>query len=204
MSNSLQGRYALISGGGSGIGKAIASRFVSEGAHVLICGRTISTLEETANEMNLLFHEVDVSNSDSIKDLADFIIKEGWGSLDILVNNAGIFKNNSVETCTEAEWDNVIDTNLKGTYLMSNAFIPMMSKGSSILNISSNLGLRALDNAAAYCAAKAGVVNLTRSMALDLAKRIRVNCICPGIVETPMVTNRVNNCLLYTSDAADE
>ena len=192
MSDSLQGRYALISGGGSGIGKAIASSFVSEGAHVLICGRTISTLEETANEMNLLFHEVDVSNSDSIKDLADFIIKEGWGSLDILVNNAGIFKNNSVETCTEAEWDNVIDTNLKGTYLMSNAFIPMMSKGSSILNISSNLGLRALDNAAAYCAAKAGVVNLTRSMALDLAKRIRVNCICPGIVETPMVTNRVN------------
>ena len=148
MSNSLQGRYALISGGGSGIGKAIASRFVSEGAHVLICGRTISTLEETANEMNLLFHEVDVSNSDSIKDLADFIIKEGWGSLDILVNNAGV-----------------------------NA---------------DNLSLRALDNAAAYCAAKAGVVNLTRSMALDLAKRIRVNCICPGIVETPMVTNRVN------------
>ena len=138
MSNSLQGRYALISGGGSGIGKAIASRFVSEGAHVLICGRTVSTLEKAASETNSLFCEVDVSNSDSIKDLADFIIKEGWGSLDILVNNAGIFKNNSVETCTEAEWDNVIDTNLKGTYLMSNAFIPMMSKGSSILNISSN------------------------------------------------------------------
>ena len=140
MTNSLQGRYALITGGGSGIGKAIASRFVNEGAHVLICGRTASTLEATANEINSLFCEVDVSNSDSIKDLADFIIKEGWGNLDILVNNAGIFKNNSVETCTEEEWDYVIGTNLKGTYLMSNAFIPMMSKGSSILNISSNLG----------------------------------------------------------------
>ena len=192
MTNSLQGRYALITGGGSGIGKAIASRFVKEGAHVLICGRTASTLEATAKEINSLFCEVDVSNSDSIKDLADFIIKEGWGNLDILVNNAGIFKNNSVETCTEEEWDYVIGTNLKGTYLMSNAFIPMMSKGSSILNISSNLGLRALDNAAAYCAAKAGVINLTRSMAIDLAERIRVNCICPGIVETPMVTDRID------------
>ena len=192
MTNSLQGRYALITGGGSGIGKAIASRFVKEGAHVLICGRTVSTLETTATEINSLFCEVDVSNSDSIKNLADFIIKEGWGNLDILVNNAGIFKNNSVETCTEEEWDYVIETNLKGTYLMSNAFIPMMSKGSSILNISSNLGLRALDNAAAYCAAKAGVINLTRSMAIDLAERIRVNCICPGIVETPMVTDRID------------
>ena len=192
MTNSLQGRYALITGGGSGIGKAIASRFVNEGAHVLICGRTASTLEATANEINSLFCEVDVSNSDSIKALADFIIKEGWGNLDILVNNAGVFKNNSVETCTEEEWDYVIGTNLKGTYLMSNAFIPMMSKGSSILNISSNLGLRALDNTAAYCTAKAGVINLTRSMAIDLAERIRVNCICPGIVETPMVTDRID------------
>ena len=74
MTNSLQGRYALITGGGSGIGKAIASRFVNEGAHVLICGRTASILEATANEINSLFCEVDVSNSDSIKDLADFII----------------------------------------------------------------------------------------------------------------------------------
>ena len=191
MTDSLKGRYALITGGGTGIGKAIAARFINEGANVLICGRTTSTLEKTSNEIHSLFYEVDVSDSHSIKNLADFVIKQGWGSLDILVNNAGVFKNNSVETCTEEEWDHIIGTNLKGTYLMSNAFIPMMSKGSSILNISSNLGLRAIGNSAAYCTAKAGVINLTRSMAIDLAGRIRVNCICPGIVETRMVTDRI-------------
>jgi len=108
---------------------------------------------------------------------------ESW----ILVNNAGLIRPGRITKTTEEDWDLQINVNLKGPYLMSNNFLPHMNNGGAILNISSTVGLRAMKGAAAYCASKGGVVNLTRAMALDLAGKIRVNCICPAVVDTPMV-----------------
>jgi NAD(P)-dependent dehydrogenase (short-subunit alcohol dehydrogenase family) len=111
--------------------------------------------------------------------------------LDILVNNAGLLRPGRITKTTEEDWDIQINVNLKGPFLMSNNFLPHMIRGSSILNIASTVGLRAMRGAAAYCASKGGVVNLTKAMALDLAGKIRVNCICPAVVDTPMVDARV-------------
>ena len=108
-----------------------------------------------------------------------------------MVNNAGIFLNGTVAATTEAEWDAVIDTNLKGPWLVSHTLLPLIPAGGNILNIASTLGLYSMPNAAAYCAAKGGVVNLTRAMALELAPDVRANCICPAVVETPMATDRI-------------
>ena len=122
--------------------------------------------------------------------MADWFFKE-HGKLDILINNAGLIRPGTIKSATEDDWDLQIDVNLKGPFLMSNAFLPHMNEGGSILNIASTVGLRAMRGAVAYCASKGGVVNLTRAMALDLAGKIRVNCICPAVVDTPMVSERL-------------
>jgi NAD(P)-dependent dehydrogenase (short-subunit alcohol dehydrogenase family) len=123
--------------------------------------------------------------------MADWFSKD-HGKLDILVNNAGLIRPGTIKSTTEEDWDLQIDVNLKGPFLMSNAFLPHMNEGSSILNIASTVGLRAMRGAVAYCASKGGVVNLTRAMALDLAGKIRVNCICPAVVDTPMIAERLS------------
>ena len=114
-----------------------------------------------------------------------------YENLDILVNNAGLIRPGKISDTTEDDWDLQINVNLKGPFLMSNKFLSQMETGGSILNISSTVGLRAMKGAVAYCASKGGVVNLTKAMALDLAGKIRVNCICPAVVDTPMVDERV-------------
>ena len=134
---------------------------------------------------------LDVSDSKAVRSMAAWFSKE-HGKLDILVNNAGLIRPGTIKSATEKDWDLQINVNLKGPFLMSNAFLPHMNEGSSILNIASTVGLRAMRGAAAYCASKGGVVNLTRAMALDLAGKIRVNCICPAVVDTPMIAERLS------------
>ena len=190
MSGLLDGKVAIVTGGSKGIGCSIAERFTNEGAKVIICSRTESELSEAATKIGCESYKLDVSDSKSVKLMAKWFSKK-HGKLDILVNNAGLLRPGKITKTTEEDWDLQINVNLKGPFLMSNNFLPHMNDGGSILNISSTVGLRAMRGAAAYCASKGGVVNLTRAMALDLAGKIRVNCICPAVVDTPMVDERV-------------
>ena len=190
MSGLLDGKVAIVTGGSKGIGYSIAERFLKEGAKVIICSRNKSELSKAAAKLGCDFHQLDVSDSSGVNSMSEWFSKE-HGKLDILVNNAGLIRPGRITKTTEEDWDLQINVNLKGPYLMSNNFLPHMNNGGAILNISSTVGLRAMKGAAAYCASKGGVVNLTRAMALDLAGKIRVNCICPAVVDTPMVNERV-------------
>ena len=190
MSGLLDGKIAIVTGGSKGIGYSIAERFTNEGAKVIICSRKKSELSEAAAKIGCESYQLDVSDSKGVKLMVEWFSKK-HGQLDILVNNAGLIRPGRISDTTEEDWDLQINVNLKGPFLMSNKFLPHMNEGSSILNISSTVGLRAMRGAAAYCASKGGVVNLTKAMALDLAGKIRVNCICPAVVDTPMVDERV-------------
>ena len=190
MSGLLDGKVAIVTGVSKGIGYSIAERFLKEGAKVIICNRNKSELSKAAAKLGCDFHQLDVSDSSGVNSMSEWFSKE-HGKLDILVNNAGLIRPGRITKTTEEDWDLQINVNLKGPYLMSNNFLPHMNNGGAILNISSTVGLRAMKGAAAYCASKGGVVNLTRAMALDLAGKIRVNCICPAVVDTPMVDERV-------------
>ena len=190
MSGLLDGKVAIVTGGSKGIGYSIAERFTKEGAKVIVCSRNETELLSAASEIVCEPYELDVSDSQGVELMAAWFSKK-HGKLDILVNNAGLIRPGRITKTTEEDWDLQINVNLKGPFLMSNKFLPHMNEGGSILNISSTVGLRAMRGAAAYCASKGGVVNLTKAMALDLAGKIRVNCICPAVVDTPMVDERV-------------
>ena len=192
MSGLLNGKVALVTGGSKGIGFSIAERFVKEGARVVICSRNESELSSAASNLECDYYSLDVSNSQEIKSMVSWISKK-YSNLDILVNSAGVVRYGNVVDASEEDWDFQISTNLTGTFLMCNKIVPIMNKGGSILNISSTLGLRAMKGAVAYCASKGGVVNLTKAIALDLADKIRVNCLCPAVVETPMVKKRIDS-----------
>ena len=202
MSGLLDGKVAIVTGGSKGIGFGIAERFCKEGAKVIICSRNDSELSKAASQLDCDSHQLDVSDSKAVRSMADWFSKE-HGELDILVNNAGLIRPGTIKSATEEDWDLQIDVNLKGPFLMSNTFLPHMNEGSSILNIASTVGLRAMRGAAAYCASKGGVVNLTRAMALDLAGKIRVNCICPAVVDTPMIAERLSTGKVTRQDFDD-
>ena len=190
----LADKVALITGGTSGIGKATAELFAKEGAKVVITGRNEQRGQTIADEIakenaRTLFIATDVSRAADCRRAIDQTI-EKFGSLHILFNNAGVFYAQDAVECSEQEWDEQIDTNLKGTFLMSKYALPhMIRQGSGvIINNSSGWGLVGGDKAVAYCASKGGVVLLTKAMAIDHGRQgIRVNCICPGDVDTPML-----------------
>lgn len=191
----LQRKTAIITGGGTGIGKATARLFAAEGSNVVITGRTEETLEEAVSEIRKEGSEInyeicDVSiENDCIRVIENTV--EIFGRIDILFNNAGVcYMGNTHETSTDM-WDETFDINVKGVYLMSKHTLPhMIRQGEgSIVNNSSILGLKASPAGfAAYSASKGAVNQLTRSMALEYAdKGIRINAICPGTIYTPMM-----------------
>lgn len=190
----LAGKVALVTGGGTGIGKAIALAFAREGAKVAVVGRRREKLHETVQEMEKqgadgLAIAGDVSNSrDSERAVHE--AAKNFGKLNVVVNNAGVLHVATIEGTSEEEWDRLIRINLKGPFLMCRAALPEFRKagGGAIVNVGSILGLVAMKDRAAYCASKGGVTLLTKAMALDHAHdRVRVNCICPSIVETELV-----------------
>jgi NAD(P)-dependent dehydrogenase (short-subunit alcohol dehydrogenase family) len=190
----LQDKVALITGGNSGIGRATAILFAKEGARVVIAARNEARGNETMESIaksggQAIFVACDVRKAEDCQKAVERAI-EDFGQLNVLVNNAGTIYRVTVVDTTEEEWDDTMDTNVKGAYLMSKYAIPWMVKNGSgvIINTASYYGLVGGKEAAAYCASKGAMVLLTKAMALDhAAQNIRVNCICPGSVDTPML-----------------
>ena len=192
----LAGKSALISGGGTGIGQAIALAFAREGAQVVVAGRRKEKLDETLHLLqqagcSALALECDVTKATDPQRVVKSA-EDAFGKVNVLVNNAGALSVSTVENITEEDWDRVMATNVKGPFLMSRAALPAMRRagGGSIINVGSVLGIVAIRDRAAYCASKGGVSMLTKAMALDHARdNIRVNCVCPSIVESDMTRN---------------
>ena len=188
----LAGKVALITGAGSGIGRAAALLFAAEGAAVGVLDLDGVVAEETtalvvAAGGRGLALTADVSNAEQVSAAADALAAE-YTCIDILYNNAGVGSRGSVVVAEEADWDRCFDVNVKGTYLVTQAVLAHMGHGGSIINQGSVAALVGVMNFAAYCAAKGAVVALTRSMAVDLAGRgVRANVICPGTVYTPLM-----------------
>jgi NAD(P)-dependent dehydrogenase (short-subunit alcohol dehydrogenase family) len=187
----LTGKVAIITGGGSGIGKAIAMAFVREGAKVVIAGRDSKRLDRAAAEIgpDCLAVSADVSNADSVEKLVSATV-ERFKQINVLVNNAAVLLPGTAESISEEDFDQTFNINVRGLWLLSRAVLPHMraTGGGSIINIGSVLSLLGARNRVAYSASKGAVMAMTKAMALDhAAENIRVNCIAPGIVATEMV-----------------
>ena len=187
----LENKRAVVTGAGSGIGKAIVSRYIAEGARVLVADMNAEAAKQVVDELgnHAQSFVVDVTNAAEVEALMAHAI-EVWGGLDILVNNAGVGAAATVPDTSEEDWQRVIDVNLKGTFLGMKYGIPAIkqSGGGSVINISSVGALVGLLDRAAYCAAKGGILSLTRAAALDhVGDGIRINCIAPGTVDTPWI-----------------
>jgi NAD(P)-dependent dehydrogenase (short-subunit alcohol dehydrogenase family) len=191
----LAGKVALITGGGTGIGRSIALACAREGAKVAVVGRRLEKLQDAVAEIKAAGGEAvaiacDVSRAadaqNAIRKTAD-----AFGKLNVLINNAGVLSVSTIEEIDEDEWDNLMAANLKGPFLMCRAALPEFRKagGGAIVNVGSVLGLVAMKKRAAYCASKGGVTLLTKAIAVDHGhENIRANCICPSIVETDLVS----------------
>ncbi len=187
----LDGKVAIISGGSRGIGFETAKIFSENGATVVITSKNSQQLKNAANQLtNTIPISADIRKEEDVKNVVEKTVKK-FGKLDILVNNAGIFpKIKQLHEISELEWNNVLDVNLNGQFRFTKFAIPYLQKTSgTIINVSSDAGLKAYEgfNADAYSASKAALIVLTKCWALEYAKdKIRVNCVCPGVVDTEM------------------
>jgi NAD(P)-dependent dehydrogenase (short-subunit alcohol dehydrogenase family) len=190
----LAGKVALVTGFGSGLGRAIALLYAAEGAAVMGTSTTESKGRETLERIQKAggkasFRAGDVSNMDQMRAAVEEAVNS-FGGVDILVNSAGVRTNGSVTDISEEDWDRTLATNLKGAFVTSRLVIPEMAKrgGGVIINLAARSGITGQAGRAAYCASKGGLITLTEAMAADHApQKIRVNCICPGPTQTPMV-----------------
>jgi NAD(P)-dependent dehydrogenase (short-subunit alcohol dehydrogenase family) len=194
----LDGKVAIVTGAGSGIGRAAARLFGAAGARVVVAERDAGAGAETVAAVaaaggSALLVETDVRVAAEVRRLVERS-EEAFGRLDVLFNNAGVEIDGPVDRLEEEAWDTVIDTNLKGVYLCSRFAVPALRRagGGAIVNIASVLAQASLPGCTAYAASKAGVVALTRTMALDYAREnIRVNCLLAGSTDTPLMWQAV-------------
>lgn len=203
MTTGLEGRAALVTGGGSGIGAAIAERLARGGAHVLICGRRVPPLERVANELpNCSYRQTDVGDEGAVVELFSEMAPP-----DIVVANAGAAESAPVERTDLALWSHMIDANLTSAFLVAREGVKVMKKGNwgRIVFVGSTAGLKGYPYVSAYCAAKHGIIGLTRSLALETARYgITVNAVCPGYTDTPMLEKSIDTITRETGmDATD-
>lgn len=192
----LAGKVAFVTGGASGIGLAVCELLAEQGCKVAVADIDEAAGLHVAKQLTrggyqARFLTVDVASPGSITSAIEVLLHES-GPVDIAVNCAGVMRRADVLTLGEAEWDHIIAVNLKSTFLVSRAVVPGMRRkgGGAIVNVASGWGLVGGKQAAAYCAAKGGVVLLSKAMALDHGpENIRVNCVCPGDTHTPMLIN---------------
>ena len=187
----LEGKRAIVTGGASGIGKAIVQMFVDEGAEVIVADVDLQSAAALCKELNTKAKpfELNVTSGDNFQSLINFCEKE-FKALDILVNNAGIGLAGKLPDTSEDDWQRIIDVNLKGTFLGMKYAIPLIKKsgGGSIVNISSIAALVGLVDRAVYSASKGGIIAMSRAAAIDhINDNIRINCIAPGTVDTPWI-----------------
>lgn len=187
----LENMKCVVTGGASGIGAATVRRFVSEGADVCILDRDLVSAERLASECGgeTFALELDVRQETAVRRAAERVLSR-WGVIDVLVNNAGSELNKTYDETTIDEWDRVLDTDLKGPWLLCKYFVPsMVEQGAgSVINVSSLNGLVGFPLSTAYGSAKGGLVVFTKDMAIELATSgVRINCVCPGVIQTPMM-----------------
>ncbi|MGI6208401.1 MAG: SDR family NAD(P)-dependent oxidoreductase [Anaerolineae bacterium] len=194
MTTSLEGKIALVTGGGSGIGRAVCLELGRAGAAVAAADLSAERAQATVKELEGAGHQaqayrVDISRSDQVRAVVSGIC-ERWGGVDVLVNAAGVYQIGGIEDITEEDWDRVLAINLKGAYLFCREVVPIMRRrgGGAIVNVSSISGRTKSDLAGVnYVASKAGLIGLTMCLANQLARDgIRVNCVAPGTIDTPM------------------
>ncbi|HKI15570.1 MAG TPA: SDR family oxidoreductase [Roseiarcus sp.] len=186
-------RIALVTGASRGIGRATAKAFLDRGMRVAVNGRTIESVSTAIAELGggdrLVAAPGDIATVAGCESAVTATIK-AFGSLDVLVNNAGVYTRTPIAGSDEQLWDWVMDANVKGVFFCGRAALDALraSRG-VIVNVASEAGLRGYGGITIYCASKGAVVNLTRAMALELAPDVRVNCVCPGVVDTDMSRN---------------
>lgn len=193
MNYGCKGLNVVISGGTSGIGLAAAEKFLADGANVFLLGRSVLRGAmavqklQTLTDSKVFYVPCDVTRAeDCQKALAGID-----GAIDILVNAAGVYQDQRLENMTEADYANIFDTNVKGTMLLTQAALPYMYGGGSIVNIASDAGISGNYGCPVYCASKGAIVALTKALALDYAPKIRVNCVCPADVDTPLLRKQL-------------
>lgn len=195
-----EGKTVLVSGGASGIGKAMARAFCEEGGTVLIADRQEATGRSLAHELKAAgrdawFYACDVGKGDSVRRLMDEVGRD-HEKIDALCNNAGVELSASIEDTMEEDWDRVFNVNVKGMYLLTRFCLPFLKRGAhpAIVNTASISGLIGWPDSSAYCASKGAVVMLTKELAVELGPfGVRVNCICPGTTTTPMIDRLIGD-----------